>query len=379
MAGELLLVGSIPLDTVEQVFRTVGASLGPYLAYMPDGEVGDRRYWIGGVAYRVLNGHPEIETLRRPAPDENGVERWRPQGVHDQFQFRVKPGVREVRFGDPGWRLGYTRDAVNSYFVFRQLKKEGVIPAGVRFQVCMPLTYSAVTSFFPDPADHQRIVPGFTAALRAETAKMTDLIPPEDLAIQWDLAVENRYLEATLTRDGAKVAQQEAERLMAPAREISPHIPREVALGYHSCFGTLNGWPSRQPSDLTGSVLLLNAAVAASGRPVDFLHMPTLGSAEDAFFAPLQDLAVGDAKVYLGAIHHMHGASGLRGQLNSAWKYLREFGLAAPCGFGRAPERPGRLLTESGSAAPPDYMRIILEDHLGAVSLLREVASRDGS
>ena len=289
------------------------------------------------------------------------------------------PGVREVRFGDPGWRLGYTRDAVNSYFVFRQLKKEGVIPAGVRFQVCMPLTYSAVTSFFPDPADHQRIVPGFTAALRAETAKIADLIPPEDLAIQWDLAVENRYLEATLTRDGAKVAQQEAERLMAPAREISPHIPREVALGYHSRFGTLNGWPSRQPSDLTGSVLLLNAAVAASGRPVDFLHMPTLGSAEDAFFAPLQDLAVGDAKVYLGAIHHMHGASGLRGQLNSAWKYLREFGLAAPCGFGRAPERPGRLLTESGSAAPPDYMRIILEDHLGAVKLLREVADRDGS
>ena len=151
MAGELLLVGSIPLDTVEQVFRTVGASLGPYLAYMPDGEVGDRRYWIDGVAYRVLNGHPEIETLRRPAPDENGVERWRPQGVHDQFQFRVKPGVREVRFGDPGWRLGYTRDAVNSYFVFRQLKKEGVIPAGVRFQVCMPLTYSAVTSFFSRP------------------------------------------------------------------------------------------------------------------------------------------------------------------------------------------------------------------------------------
>jgi len=97
MTGELLLVGSVPLDTVEQVFRTVGGPLGPYLAYMPDGEVGDRRYWIDGIAYRVLNGHPEIETLRRPAPDENGVERWRPQGIHDQFRFRVKPGVREVR------------------------------------------------------------------------------------------------------------------------------------------------------------------------------------------------------------------------------------------------------------------------------------------
>jgi hypothetical protein len=96
MTGELLLVGSVPLDTVEQVFRTVGGPLGPYLAYMPDGEVGDRRYWIDGIAYRVLNGHPVIETLRRPAPDENGVERWRPQGIHDQFRFRVKPGVREV-------------------------------------------------------------------------------------------------------------------------------------------------------------------------------------------------------------------------------------------------------------------------------------------
>jgi len=52
MAGDLLLIGSIPLDTPEQVFRRVGAPLGPYLAYMPDGEVGDRRYWIDGIAYR---------------------------------------------------------------------------------------------------------------------------------------------------------------------------------------------------------------------------------------------------------------------------------------------------------------------------------------
>jgi hypothetical protein len=373
MSGELLLVGSVPLDTVEQVFRIIGGPLGPYLAYMPDGEVGDRRYWIDGIAYRVLNGHPEIETLRRPAPDENGVERWRPQGIHDQFQFRVKPGVREVRFGDPGWRLGYTRDAVNSYFVFRQLKKEGVLPAAVRFQVCMPLTYSAVTSFFPDPEDHARIVPGFTTALCAEVAKIVELIPPDDLAIQWDLAVENRYLEATLTREGVAAAEHEAKRLTAPARRISAHIPQQVALGYHSCYGTLNGWPSRQPSDLTGSVILLNEAAAASGRRVDFVHLPTLGSAEDAFFAPLHNLDVAGARVYLGAIHHMHGADGLRRQLQSARKYLPQFGIAAPCGFGRVPERPGRFLTEQGSEVPPDYLGIILKDHLAAAELLHEI------
>jgi hypothetical protein len=375
MAGELLLVGSIPLDTAEEVFRRVGGPLGPHLAYMPDGEVGDRRYWIDGIAYRVLNGHPEIETLRRPAPDADGVERWRPLGIHDQFRFRVKPGVERVRFGDPGWRLGYTKDAVNSYFVFKTLRREGVLPAAVKFQVALPLTYSAVTLFFPDPADHPRIVPGFTAALAAEIKQLTELIPPEDLAIQWDLAVENRYVETVLAASGTEAAKREAARLLAPAREISPGIPAGAALGYHSCFGTLDGWPSRRPPDLTGSVLLLNAAVAASGRRVDFLHLPTLGSAEDAFFAPLQGLETAGARVYLGAIHHMHPAAGLRAQLRAARRHLPDFGLAAPCGLGRVPERPGRFLSETGSEVPPDFLEIILRDHLDAMAALRETPS----
>jgi hypothetical protein len=40
------LVGSIGLDTVEEVFRTVGEMLGPYLQRVPDGEVGGRKLWI---------------------------------------------------------------------------------------------------------------------------------------------------------------------------------------------------------------------------------------------------------------------------------------------------------------------------------------------
>ena len=368
MAGELLLVGSIPLDTPEEVFSTFGPALGEWLDYMPDGEVGERRYWIDGIAYRVLNGHPEIETLQRPAPDADGVERWRPQGHDDQFRFRVKPGVAKVRFGDPGWRLGYTRDAVNSYYVFRQLKKDGVIPAHVRFQVCLPLTYSAVVSFFPDPEDHARVIPGFTAALGAEIAMMVEKIPPQDLAIQWDLAVESRYTERALASGGVDAARLEVEHLMAPAREICPHIPTEVALGYHACFGTLAGWPSRQPVDLTETVLLLNAAVAASGRRVDFLHFPTLGTAEESFFAPLGDLDPGDARVYVGAIHHMHGADGPDAQLNTVRKFVPDFGLAAPCGFGRAPERPGRLLAAEGSDPQGAALSIILGDHRRAAS-----------
>ncbi len=183
MKQDLLLVGSIPLETAEEVYRVFGGALGQWMAYIPDGEIGERRFWVDGLAYRVLNGHPEIETLRRPAPDENGVEQWQPRGLHDEFQFRVKPGIDKVRFGDPGWRLGYTRDAIGSYYAFRLLKKEGVLPAGIRFQVCLPLTYSAVTPFFPDSADHARVVPGFSEALRTEVQKLVEKIPPAELAI----------------------------------------------------------------------------------------------------------------------------------------------------------------------------------------------------
>lgn len=68
MASELLLVGSIPLDTAEQVSPRVRPAARVLSRHMPDGEVGVRRYWIDGIACLVLNLHPEIETLRRPRP-----------------------------------------------------------------------------------------------------------------------------------------------------------------------------------------------------------------------------------------------------------------------------------------------------------------------
>lgn len=373
MSDELLLVGSIPMDTAEEVFRAFGPGLGEYLAYMPDGEINDRRYWIDGIAYRVLHGHPELETVKRPAADENGVESWRPQGIHDQFQFKVKEGVDRVRFGDPGWRLGYTKDAIASYFVFKTLKKEGVIPDRVRFQVCMPSAVSASAGFFADDADRFKVVPGMAAAFRAEIEEMCRHIPPADLAIQWDLAVENRFVEKALKDGGVDQARKVADFCAEQALEICAPVPAEVQLGLHNCFGTLDGWPSRLPADMTGSVVTLNPLIEASGRKVDFVHFPTVGTADDAFFAPMKDLDLKGAKAYVGAIHHLHGAGGMKAQLETVKRYIPEFGLGAPCGFGRTPERPGRLLTDEGDAPPPEIIQTILDDHRHAVEILHDV------
>ena len=78
-------------------------------------------------------------------------------------------------------------------------------------------------------------------------------------------------------------------------------------------------------------------AKEARGR-ADYFHIagPRVNrSDEDRFFRPLQDLRVGDARVYLGLIHELDGVEGLQMRTTHARKYLKDFGIASTCGFGR--------------------------------------------
>jgi hypothetical protein len=344
--GEVLLVGSIPLDTAEDVFRTFGTALGPSLTAMPDGEVGPRRHWISRVHYQVLAGHADLDIVRRPAP-EDGVERLHPRNAADSWLFKVKDGVDRVRFGDPGWRLGYARDAVSSYFVFKTLREKGVLAKHLRFQVSLPSVNSALPPrIFPNTADVARIRPGYTDSLAAEIGTIVQKIPNEDLAIQWDCSteVQDAYgAVASLSTEGR------IERNLDQFRRLSPLIPETALLGYHFCFGTLGGWPRFAPSDLSATVALANAVVEASGRRVDWIHVPVLPDVGDAFFAPLAKLEPRGARVYLGAVHHMDG---FKDRIAAARKYLPQFGLAGYCGFGRI---------------PPQDMPAVLDEHLRAI------------
>src|SRR5262249_3667771 len=127
MGQNLLLVGSVPLKTVEDVMRTFGGAFGPYLPAIPDGEVGDRKSRALRVSSQVFNGPIDLDTIKRPQRVD-GVEQLMPRTRDDVWQFRVKDGVDRVRFGNPGYRLGYAKDAGNSYFVFKTLREKGVLP-----------------------------------------------------------------------------------------------------------------------------------------------------------------------------------------------------------------------------------------------------------
>lgn len=358
----LMLLGSFPLETVEEVFRTCAQAIGDDVFCLPDGEVGDRLWWTNFQCHRVFNGHPDFETVRRPDPI-NGVENWKPRGYVDQWQFRVRPGLTKVAFGDPGWRLGYARDAVNSYFVFKTLRDQGVIPRHVRFQVCIPLTGSIVEHYFRNPDDYPIVKPAYEAALRSEIAKMCATIPIDDLVIQWDACSEILDLEGFYdwTPKGDKF-----ERLTSAIPRLSAHIPEQVLLGYHFCYGTLGGWPIIPLKSLDWCVRLANAAVENSGRRVDFVHVPVAPDRfDDAFYAPLGNLRLGDTKLFLGLVHHTDGAAdALRKRVDAAGKYISGFGVASVCGYGRRPQ----------SELPS-----ILEAHRRAAEMMRSRSRSSGA
>ena len=180
------------------------------------------------------------DCLGRDLTPPDGVEQLLPVRREDGWQFRVRPGVDAVRFGLPGLRLGYARDATSSYFVFRTLREQGVLPRDMRFQVSIPMVNSVVRPlYFPEPGDVEKIRPGFEAALAAELAIIVKRIPAQDLAIQWDCAWEVSAVHGTSPGKEAEIETQ-----VAPIRRLSAILPSDVALGFHFCFGTFGGWQS---------------------------------------------------------------------------------------------------------------------------------------
>lgn len=347
-AARLLLVGSIPLDTPERVFKQFGGPLSRHLGALPDGEIGLRLHWISRIHFQVFALHPDLEIMQRP-PLTNGVERLNPRNTGESWRFKVRDGVERIRFGEPGWRLGYARDAINSYYVFRAMKENGELPAGLRFQVSLASPNSAAPPrILVNPERLPVLREGYEAAMAEELRTIFAHIPARELAIQWDCSteVQDAYGEvAGLAPEGA------IERNVGQFARLCPAIPPEAKVGVHLCFGTLGGWPRFSPADLGRTIDLANGIIAGAGRAVDWMHIPVLDCSDDAFFAPLARLRAGDTRVFLGLIHNMERFGE---RVAVARKYLGDFGLAAFCGFGRM---------------PPGDMPAVLNAHLRALEL----------
>ncbi len=336
------LVGSVTKDwSVEEVFRHCAGALGPYISKLPDGEIGDRFYWINFLAYRTYSEHPDMVAVRRPR-EVPGKDWWVPTSYDEHWHFRIKPEVTSLRFE----HLGYARAAKQSYAVFRRLRDQGVIPAGTRFQVAVPLTESGTRQFIGTRRDFDILWAAYEEAMRREITTLAADIPPRDLALQWDICGEVAAVEGVpwgYFDDDTDPWQRYTESLAA----LSPALPAEASLGFHLCYGDLAHEHFMQPKDLGPCVRMANEGIKAAGRRVDFIHMPVpRDRADDAYFAPLRDLNAGPARTFLGLVHYTDGLDGTLKRLATAKRHLRDFGISTECGLARRPVDTLRKLFE---------------------------------
>ena len=346
--SDVLLVGSLPFDTAEEAFRMSAELLRGHVGWLPDGEVKERVNWVGMLPEYVFSSHPDLEETLAPAgpmeqPDRN-EERPPVEDLGGIWSFRVKPG-RQVRFED----LKYGRFALESWEVFRRLREAGVIPEGVRFQVCLPAPHSAIDGFFDDNSQWPELYAAYLEGIRGEIAKILDVVPADELVIQWDVAwefVDMAMGEKNFFKFWPRLTgEQKFERHAEQLDGLWQGIPDETLLGFHWCYGTWGGWPMTAMADLDLCVRMSNEAKQRIQRRLDYVHMPVIRQPDEAFFAPLDDLDVGDTKVFLGIVHHTDGIEDYRRRRDLARRHLPSFGIGSVCGYGRVePEKLPEIL-----------------------------------
>jgi hypothetical protein len=185
--------------------------------------------------------------------------------------------------------------------------------------------------------------------LVGEVAKIAGALPPDRLAVQWDVCQEvlawEGYYEA-----GPVDFRSETRTVLSA---IGNAVPAAIELGYHLCYGSPADEHLVQPKDMSVMVEMANAISSGVTRPIQFFHMPVPKSrTDDGYFAPLENLRLRpDTGLYLGLIHH-NDAQGDAARLATAQRHARVDGVSTECGMARGdPARLPSLLAAHVRAA----------------------------
>jgi hypothetical protein len=340
----VLLIGGIPGDSAEEVFRTVGPAVGDLAIGLTDGETGLRRFWIFFVAFNTWDKHPDLE-LERPVTERAnipGLPEWLPAGYHALQWWRARPGITQLARIDS---LGYPAEAARSYEIFKRLRAAGVIPRGVRFQQSLPFPDDAARLFTNDARTMALMVDAYLDAMKRDVTRLAELIPHEDLVLQWDVNWETVAIEhgdhlPEVPPMQFKPNGDPMDRFLRYVRELNAVVPPGVRVGLHLCYGDLHHKHFKDPQNLATSVEMANRAAEVSAHPIDFVQMSVPRHRDDdSFFEPLERLRLGEGTVYAGLVHYTDGVEGSLRRLEAFKRhYAGPTGVSTECGLGRRPK-----------------------------------------
>jgi len=206
--------GSVNLADTESVMREIAARVPSGVRRIPDGETGDRANWIFFQLQKFLQ-LPWLVTAR-PMGEEDGE--------YDQLPvLRLAEGVDPAQVTWPD--IGYAEAYLESYRVFARLRADGVIPAGVRFQVEYPTPLASIGGYIV-PEQQQMLLPSYERAMFADLDRLLAAIPAGEVAVQWDVAVEFGVLEEAFAPGGAQAFDA---IIAALARALTRCRPRSLS------------------------------------------------------------------------------------------------------------------------------------------------------
>jgi hypothetical protein len=332
--------GGVNLPDTETVLRTIAERVPHGVRRLPDGEPGERAGWIGYQVPRLL-ATPGLERVEA-APGDG------PYGRGPAVRLPAGTDAERIAWPD----LGYATEYARSYATFRRLRDDGVIPSGVRFQVEYPTPVAVGALVDPDGRD--RFVRSYGRALTADLDRLLGEIPHDDVAVQWDAAVET------------VIVDQQPETLAEMAGQLAAlldHVPVDVPAGLHLCYGDAGHVHMIEPESLAPQVALVNGVLRPGppARQNGPAQAPGLGAPEgsprtapswvsftvpqyrddEAFFAPLAELRATPAtELYLALVpyHPDEQAAGTTDrQVALVDRFLdREWGICTECGMARA-------------------------------------------
>lgn len=311
-------VGSFPFKTAREVFDVVGPRSSGYAKRIPDGEA---QGW---------NTFPAATLAKAKGLEPSGrTSRMQPE-MPEYPLYHLVPGTKasEVEFAP----VGYDRIALSSYEQFKAARADGKIAPGTRFQVSLPTPFATIGARTV-PEQVPELLPAFENHYFKEVDAIVQAIPAEDLAFQWDVAVE---IVQSLHENRPGLKQYAPlEFLAAALARAIDRIPADVQVGVHLCYGNPAGRHIIEPTDTQVMVDLANAIFAAAKRSPTWLHMPVpRNRTDDAYFAPLQKLRLPEGtEFYLGLVHLSDGIEGTSRRMAAAKKYAPYFGVGWECGM----------------------------------------------
>jgi hypothetical protein len=334
----LHVIGSYPAATAEEAMREMLDRASAHLAYLPDGETGERKDWI----VHIINGlrdHPDLE-VRRDGD-------W--SDYDSQLNYKVRRGHR---LRGESLDFGHAAAHAASRPVFDALRAEHGRP-DLAFQVGIPgdLDMAMFTLGPTGPLTHRR---PFGDAAVAEITRI-HAAAGDDVLFQLEVPAEQVFVAMAPAPLRPAVARFTGAGVAALARR-APHGAR---FGLHLCLGDLGHKALARTGDASPMVVLANAIARRwpAGRRLEFVHAPLAAgdeppSLDPAFYAPLSGLRLPvGTRFVAGILHEGRSTEELRGVLDAIDAAVgHPVDVAASCGYGRRSREDARTTLDQGVA-----------------------------